>query len=300
MEIKKVTKKQSVELSKLIKSKPNWDIFNKTIKIIDADTNKTIAIFLKQQIKNKDLIKAGRELNKYAQLTTLRTVSAGIKSTGVLNGKPFKSGNPVMSSIVGYSGKNHFHPCRKTMLYNKHADYFDNITIELLQHLSKLFKKYAPKQYENQKQFVDTLNKNMILKDTVYTTITVNKDFRTLTHIDKGDHDSGLGNLMVFNYMEGDCDKCEGHKVKDCPKNKEKNKSYAGGEFLLPEYKIGFNMEEGDVLFVDVHSIHCNNPIKGKGRVSLVCYAKTDIKHCNGVSSKQLKNFESFSVTNKK
>ena len=299
METITVSKKQDVPISTRIKSKPSWTIYNKRIKIVDK-SNKTVAIFLKNEIKDQFLLDAGRDLERYAMVSTLRTQSAGIKKVTTLNDKTFKVANPVMSSIVGYAGPSNFHPCRKTVLYNKHAKHFDTITVKLLQKLSKLFKQYAPKQYAIQKKFVNSINQHMLLKDTVYTTATVNKDFRTLSHRDKGDYDSGLGNLMVFDYTKGYCRKhindngYPKHKFNECPNNKNK-KSFSGGEFLLPEFKIGFNMQEGDVLFVDVHSIHCNNPISGKGRVSLVCYARTDIQdRCKGLSKTQLENFTSF------
>lgn len=298
-----VSKKRNIELTKLISSKPDWEIFNERIKIIDKDTNKTLAIFLKGEIKNNQfLIDAGRDLERYAMPSTLRVESAGIKKIGMINGKKFRLANTVLSSVVGFSGPSNFHPCRKTMLYRDNAKHFDLITITLLQTLSKLFKKYAPEQYSKQKAFVQSINQHMLLPDTVYTTATVNKDFRTMSHRDKGDFDSGLGNLMVFDYTKGYCrkhvmdDGTPKHRFNECQDFiNSKEKPFTGGEFLLPEYKVGFNMQEGDVLFADVHSIHCNNPIKGKGRVSLVCYARTDIKdHCSGVNKKTLENFTPF------
>lgn len=296
--------KKETELVKLISSDDNYTIFNERIKVIDSKTNKILAIFLKGEIKNDiELINAGRDLDRYAARSSLRTGSAGVKKVEILNGRKFTTANPVMSSVVGYSGPSNFHPCRKTMLYNKHAKHFDSTTINLLQKLSKLFKQYAPEQFEKQQEFVNSINEHMLLKDTVYTTVTVNKDFRTLSHRDKGDYESGLGNLMVFDYTKGPCrrhiskDGISKHLIKDCPLFSGGNSDFTGGEFLLPEYEIGFNMQEGDILFVDVHQIHCNNPIKGKGRVSLVCYARADIKsRCEGISENDLINYKSYTT----
>jgi hypothetical protein len=96
--------------------------------------------------------------------------------------------------------------------------------------------------------------------------------WRTSLHVDKGDFRSGLGNLCCFSY--GD---------------------YSGGEIMMPNYKIAFDLREGDVLFMDVHEPHCNNDITGEGRISLICYAREQIKkRCNGVTKHDIENPISF------
>lgn len=64
---------------------------------------------------------------------------------------------------------------------------------------------------------------------------------------------SGLGNLSVFT---------------------ERGKKWSGCEFMLPEYEVAFGLEEGDLLFADVHQIHCNAKLIGSGRISLVLFAR--------------------------
>ena len=78
--------------------------------------------------------------------------------------------------------------------------------------------------------------------------------------MDNNDFKWGLGNLTVFQNPE--------------------EEPFGGGELLLPEYWIGFDVREGDTLFFDVHQIHCNNPIVGKGRISFTCYAMENISTC--------------------
>ena len=267
---------KSVGISKLCKSNKNYKIVNETCKIYD-ENNTLIGYFLKGIITDTKLIEAGRNLKTYAQITTRRTQSAGTEKTmHTKNGATFKVANPVYSSIVGYMENTSFHGCRQTALYKKHENLFDNETIKLIQFISNKFKEYCPNEYKKQISFVKKVNKNMVLKGTCYTTLTINKDFRTRTHTDKGDYNGGLGNLAVFNYEENG-----------------KLQTYKGGEFLLPDYNIGIKMEEGDLLFVDVHKTHCNNPIKGKGRMSLVCYARENLENrCKNTTKKELYNFK--------
>jgi hypothetical protein len=56
----------------------------------------------------------------------------------------------------------------------------------------------------------------------------------------------------------------------------EKGK-YTGGETCLPQYGIGVDVREGDILLMDVHEWHANLPIKlekGAERMSVVCYLR--------------------------
>jgi hypothetical protein len=80
--------------------------------------------------------------------------------------------------------------------------------------------------------------------------------FKHLDYVikDKGDDDQGYGNLCVI----------------------ERGK-YTGGETCLPQYGIGVDVREGDILLMDVHEWHANLPIqleKGAERMSVVCYLR--------------------------
>ena len=49
--------------------------------------------------------------------------------------------------------------------------------------------------YNIQKSFISKINPEYVIKDTVFTTVTVNKNFRTALHKDSGDLKNGFGNL---------------------------------------------------------------------------------------------------------
>ena len=267
------TKDRKIKVGQLCKSNDKFQIINESM-IIKKENGEPLAIFLKGVIKDPKLIEAGRKLNKFAVPTNLRKDVAGVGQIRMIRGVPFKEGKMVLSGILGYADKSNFNPCRQTALYKKHEKYFDDNILKLIKYISNQFKKHAPEQYKRQQTFIDSINPNMVLKDTVFTTLTINKNLRTRSHIDKGDFENGLGNLAVFNV--GD------------------SSNWSGGELLLPEYSLGFKIEEGDLLFFDVHEKHCNNPLKGKGRLSLVCYARKNIKFCKGLSKEQLKEAKPF------
>lgn len=254
-----------------------YTVYDNNVRVVDKESGRTLGILLKGILKKeKALIEAGRRLITYRATSVRRADASGERksfySTGGQKDKMIHHGASVVSSIVGYADADNYHPCRQTALYRKHRELFDTDTIHLIRRISQLFKEYCPQEYALQKGFIDECNQNLVLNDTVYTTLTVNVDWQTATHRDKGDFHAGLGNLSVFKYGGNDL-------------------QYTGGELMLPEFKVAFNMEEGDVLFMDVHEVHCNNTIQGKGRVSLICYAREQIKaRCDGVTKEQLEN----------
>jgi hypothetical protein len=273
----KVRRVQTLELGKQYDLQPDFTVFHESVKVIDVDTGKTLAVFLKQIIKDERILEAGRSLTTFKGVSSRRVDASGERNilmpkTGDTN-KILYVGKRSPSVMLGYQASDNYHPCRLTSLTRKHKRVFDEHTVHLVQHISELFQRFCPTEYEKQKAFVDECNEHMILLNTVYTSLTVNMTWRTNLHVDKGDFRSGLGNLCCFKYGE-----------------------YSGGEIMLPNYKIAFDLQEGDVLFMDVHEPHCNNAIVGEGRVSLICYVKEQIKsRCANALQVNIENPISYS-----
>lgn len=123
-----------------------------------------------------------------------------------------------------------------------------------LQSLNRGFKELLPWRWGNQKAAADKLDPRFLVPDTVFTTITVNKSFRTAAHFDAGDLNEGLSNLLVLGDGE-----------------------YTGGYLVFPEYRVAVNVRPGDLLLVNNHEVlHGNTPIvlnhENAERISLVCY----------------------------
>jgi hypothetical protein len=128
--------------------------------------------------------------------------------------------------------------------------------IPFVQKIDALYKKLVPDQYKKQhSKAKETYYK---IGNTSFTTITTNINFQTTIHKDTGDDEEGFGNLAVI----------------------EKGK-YTGGETCFPQYGIGVNVREGDILFMDVHEWHANLPIiyeePNVERMSVVCYLRKKV-----------------------
>lgn len=102
---------------------------------------------------------------------------------------------------------------------------------------------------------------------TPFTTITVNRSWRTAAHIDRGDLKQGFGVLCCLGDFEG-CD------------------------LVFPRYKTAVRFREGDILLADVaNQVHGNTPFlnpdgseigPGKEPERLVCvfYYQEKMEHC--------------------
>jgi hypothetical protein len=160
----------------------------------------------------------------------------------------------VFSGVAGWYDRYPRIPFGRATSYTR--DNFDKfkLSFPFLQSLDRGFKELLPWRWSNQKSAVDEIDSRFVVPETVFTTITVNKSFRTAAHRDAGDLDTGLSNLLVVG--SGD---------------------YTGGYLVFPEYRIAVNVRPGDLLLVNNHEImHGNTEIKlnhpDAERISLVCY----------------------------
>lgn len=153
--------------------------------------------------------------------------------------------------------------CRTTQFTKKHIDKWKN-TIPLIKEADNLFKKLVPDRYKIQ---LIRANKtpDFQIANTAYSTITINYNWRTATHCDKGDLDEGFGNLIVLEKAKSNHPECKG---------------YSGGYLGFPRWGICVDVRQRDFLAMDVHEYHSNTPIKGDGRLSVVCYLRKKMINC--------------------
>jgi len=173
----------------------------------------------------------------------------------------------VDSGIAGYFDRQTRIPyCRQTAFNEKKFEKFKK-GYPYVKYISDLFKDVCPQRWQAQKDMIDKTSSDFYIKNTVFTTITINKNFRTAIHTDKGDLKEGFGNLGVL--QAG---------------------NYEGGYTVLPKYGIGFDVRSGDVCFFDVHEFHGNTEIKAKGkyeRISIVCYYRKNMINCKSAQEEQ-------------
>lgn len=175
----------------------------------------------------------------------------------------------VNSGIIGYFDRTMRAPYCRTTSYTGNKIEKWNKTIPIIKKVSNLFEELVPEKYKIQKDWCDKTSQDWIIDGTVFTTVTVNKNWQTAVHTDKGDLTDSFGNLVVL-----------------------RKGKYIGGYFVLIRWGVAFNMQNGDVLFTDVHKPHGNTPIhklnENAERISLVMYYRENMIVC-GDNEEELK-----------
>jgi hypothetical protein len=179
-------------------------------------------------------------------------------------------GNKVESGSVGFMDSSAMVKyCRKTAFAKNYFDKF-KAGIPFVKFIDDKYKELCPAHYEKQKSIAQGTNQNYVIDNTAFTTVTVNKNFRTAIHQDAGDYPDGFGNLIA--YREGD---------------------WTGGYFCLPQYKVAIDLQNTDILFVDVHKWHGNTDfIDTKEdwlRISFVIYYREYMYKCKQPKEELLK-----------
>jgi hypothetical protein len=173
----------------------------------------------------------------------------------------------------GFKAELDVRPCRFNM---ENPEKYQHL-LPLLKEIDQWYARLVPEYYRNQARKAQMIPEFRIA-GTAFTTVTTNINYRTTIHTDKGDDEEGFGNLVVLERGE-----------------------YSGGETCFPQYGLGVDVREGDVLFMDVHQPHGNLPIKtvkpAEGekeaiRLSVVCYLRKNIwLRTRGKTRKQLRDW---------
>ena len=136
--------------------------------------------------------------------------------------------------------------------------------------VDRLYKKLVPKKYKIQKEAIQKIDNDFVIKDTVFTTVTVNKNFRTALHKDSGDLKEAMGNILVVSDKD----------------------DYKGAYTMFPQYNFGIDVRSGDIAFMDVHEWHCNSKMENPNeasRVSFVFYLREKmLKACPNKKGKSV------------
>lgn len=187
----------------------------------------------------------------------------------------------VMSGVAGYYGRYPRIPWGRITSYTeKNPDKF-KLCFPFLRKLDKGFKELLPERWARQKAACNRIDKRFVIDTTVFTTLTVNYNWRTAAHYDAGDLGEGFSNLAGISKT-----------------------GWKGAELVLPQYKAAIKLEAGDLLLVANHTaIHGNLPFVGEDndRISVVAYFREDMLQLKSFEYEQLrKQFITERAANKK
>jgi hypothetical protein len=151
--------------------------------------------------------------------------------------------NPVLSGIAGFFDRYPRIPYGRATSYTEaNPDLFAK-SFPYLAALTTCFKHLLPQRFAKQQAACDQLDPHFVIPGSVFTTLTINKTFRTAAHRDAGDLGRGFSNLGVI--------------------QPPGSRDFKGGMLVLPEYEVAINIRPGDLLLIANHdAIHGNTAIE--------------------------------------
>jgi hypothetical protein len=179
--------------------------------------------------------------------------------------------NGVRSGVGGFMDRYPRIPfCRETGWSANHKELYE-AALPLFDKANQIFKEELPTRWSGQREAMDRLGPDWQIGDTVYTTLTINRDFRTAAHRDVGDlceswenaeNPVGFSNLLVL----------------------DNGKDYDGFYLCFPEFRVAANIRAGDLILMNAHRIHSNSPSfnqeEGFERMSVVMYFRESMLNC--------------------
>ena len=227
-----------------------------------------LCVLVKNAVPKELVARAWKHLKPYNPKTENRGTASGVAMVQRIKKDGTKSatlrvpkGEEVTSGVVGFYDRYPRIPfCRKCSWNQAHPEKFEAV-LPLFKAVDEVHKKYAPDFYAKQRELVDRTSKDFVIPGTVYTTVTVNKNFRTAVHLDAKNFDAVAPMLLI---REG---------------------KFSGGYVVFPEYRVAAKLDTYDVIiFRNMVDWHGNTPIvpitKNYQRCTLVFYYREGMINC--------------------
>lgn len=163
--------------------------------------------------------------------------------------------NSVLSGIAGWYDRYPRIPWgRATSYTEKQPEKFAK-SYPYLQHLASAFKEMLPWRYGNQMEAASKVDPKFLVPNTPFSTITVNRNFRTAAHYDPANMENGFANICVFSNSD----------------------NYRGAYLVFPEIGYAVDIRPGDLLFVNnMAGLHGNTELilddPNAERISIIAF----------------------------
>lgn len=233
------------------------------------------------------------EFSTIRMKTDNRGLASGMERVARRAGSKWTRTDSINSAIIGSFDRSPQKPvCRLTAFNAREVEHWTRL-LPMFKKIGELLAENVPERYALQVQAAQKTHPDWIIRDTPFTTITVNNTYPTGIHTDKGDLDEGFSTLTVM-----------------------RRGNFTGGWLTFPQYGISADLQHGDVLLMDAHDWHGNTPLlcgycqeslrepdhrcddmpenePSPERVSIVSYFRTDMTSC-GSMEEENERWEAF------
>lgn len=170
------------------------------------------------------------------------------------------SGQKIVSSyIAGYydtpTREIGAKPCRLTAFTRDHVAEWRQ-GVQFIEAVDRVYQQLLPERHAEQRALVVP---DFLIGNTIFSTVTVNYNFRTACHVDSGD--IGYSALTVVERGQ-----------------------WSGCHLGYPGYKVALELRQGDVVIMNPHEYHCNTEFAkvtpDAMRLSFVLYLRDGLRFC--------------------
>ena len=191
-----------------------------------------LCLWLRKEIKGSLQQEAFRVL-KHREIA--RPGSAAHRGIASGHGDDPKAGSSILGS---FDRDGRYRPCTEKAAFNaKHPRLFKRL-LPYVEKVDQLYEEYLPQIYNAQYLVALATWPEWLIGNSIFTTIQVNKGFRTHVHKDGNNLQSSVAPMTCFT-------------------------NAVGGELIFPKYRVAVPYGNGDVLFANVHEWHGNAPFHG-------------------------------------
>ncbi len=232
-----------------------------------------LCLMRKKALAVDNLKHAYKAFHKISISTANRGNAAGTgmvrlkKADGTLS-NTMVSKETVDSGVIGFMDRNPRYPYCRACAWNLENPEKFAACFPMIQQISKIYEEVDPEHYKLQLEVVKKTSPDFVIPGTVFTTVTINKDFRTACHRDAGN-------------------------LKECSSviNVIRRGNWKGANLCFPDFKVAAKLDSGDVLFFDPNEFHGNTPLvklsSDAERWSFVYYYRENIIFC-GTAEEEL------------
>lgn len=165
------------------------------------------------------------------------------------------------SSVTGSMERSpRFPACRLTAFNLDHPERFAK-ALPFIQEVDAVFARELPERHAAQMAYLKRTHPAWTISGTSFTTVTVNKSFRTAVHKDRGDLKAGFGVMCALRAGE-----------------------FTGCWTVFPAFGVAIDMRTRGVLLADVHQWHANTLLVGDPghfeRIACVFYYRERMEKC--------------------
>lgn len=256
-----IVSKKSKKVEGIMAQEDDYSVLLDEDCVVKRDDGSLLCILLKGALSKKNVVSAWTAVSKDDFYTYNRGTASGadvIVRNKTMAVRPI---DEVQSGIVGYFERTPRFPYCRACSWNQSNPEKMDLLIPLVEEVDALMKSHAPERYEKQALAAYQTHRDFMIGKSNFSTLTINKNFRTAYHKDKGNLKDGISAMAVI-----------------------RQGKWKGANLCFPEYEVAVKLDSLDLIIFDPHEYHGNTELykltPDAVRCSIVFYFREKMTQC--------------------